>query len=251
MASTIVLITGANSGIGLAISKVLVRSDTIHVILASRTLEKAQQTVSEIEAEGTHKGTLSAVKIDVTSPQSITDAATHIENTFNRLDVLINNAGVSGMGITDTQNRFQTCLETNVTGPALISEAFRPLLFKSQNPYSIFVGSGDKTVLRNATKRVPHSANLKGGDAYQVSKAALNMLAIMEARDYGERGLKVFVLAPGFMRSKLRGSGEDEMSGWGRAGDPEVVGEMVWGILRGERDSDVGCFVHRGGVYEW
>ncbi|PWY89849.1 NAD(P)-binding protein [Aspergillus heteromorphus CBS 117.55] len=205
MASTIILITGANSGIGLAITKVLVRSSTTtHVILASRSDEKAQQAVSEISAEGPYDGTLSTVTIDVTDPQSITAAATHIEVTYGHLDVLINNAGVSGMGISDTQSRFQACLETNVTGPALVSEAFRPLLLKSSNPYSIFIGSGDKTLTRNAmTQKVPHAAHFKSGDAYQISKTALNMLAIMEARDYGELGLKVFVLAPGFMRIPL------------------------------------------------
>lgn len=77
------------------------------------------------------------------------------------------------------------------------------------------------------------------------------MLAVLEAGEYGSKGLKVFVMSPGFVRSNLRGSSEEARSGWGKAGDPEVSGQIVLSIVQGKRDADVGRFVHKDGVYDW
>ncbi|KAF2105791.1 short chain dehydrogenase/reductase [Lophiotrema nucula] len=253
MASSIVLITGANSGLGFAISKVLATtSSDFHIIIASRTLDKANEALASIEALQP-KGTLSAIYLDVTDKSSIQAAAAQVEQTFGHLDVLINNAAVGGLDIEDVETRFKVCLETNVTGPALVSEAFRPLLLKSSNAYSIFVSSGQRTLPRNALQTPPHfgTTQIQSGPAYQVSKAALNMLAVLEARDYGGKGLKVFVLSPGFFESGLRGNSEEARTGWGKAGSAEVPASVVLSILRGDRDDDVGRFVHEGGVYEW
>jgi NAD(P)-dependent dehydrogenase (short-subunit alcohol dehydrogenase family) len=217
--------------------------------MASRSLEKAKAAMSEIEAAGI-KGAVSIVQLDVTDEKSIEEAAAHVDREFGRLDVLVNNAGSSGMD-PDIKTRFQSCLETNVMGPALVSAAFRPLLFKSQNPYSIFVSSGERTLPRNVTPQTKKHAGIQHGDAYPVSKAALNMLAVLEARDYGPEGLKVFALSPGFVRSNLRGTSEEARSGWGQAGDPKVSGETVLSIIQGKRDADVGCLVHKDGVYPW
>ncbi len=215
--------------------------------MTSRSLEKAEAAVSEIEAAGV-KGTLSALQLDVTDEKSTQEAADYVAQQFGGLDVLINNAGV-GSRDPNVKARFQLCLETNVIGPALVADAFRPLLLKSQNAYSIFVGSGERTLVRNATQPVP--ANIGRGDAYQVSKAALNMLAVLEFRDFGPRGIKVFVVSPGFVRSNLRGPTEEERSGWGKAGDPEVSGRLMLSIIQGERDEDVGGLVYKDGVHAW
>lgn len=77
------------------------------------------------------------------------------------------------------------------------------------------------------------------------------MLAVLEARDFGPRGFKVFVVSPGFVRSNLRGTSEEQRSGWGQAGDPESSGELILSVVKGERDADVGCLVHKDGVFPW
>lgn len=109
--------------------------------------------MSEIEAAGP-KGALSFMRLDVTDELSIEDAAAHVGEKFGRLDVLVNNAGVGSMD-DNVKTRFQLCLETNVMGPAMVAAAFRPLLLKSQNPYSIYVSSGTGTLVRNAAQRPP------------------------------------------------------------------------------------------------
>ena len=217
--------------------------------MASRSLEKGQAAKSELEA-ASPKGALSTVQLDVTDEKSIEAAAAHIQQQFGRLDVLVNNAGVGSMS-DNIKTRMKLCLETNVMGPAMVAAAFRPLLLKSRNPYSIYVSSGAGTLVRNAFERPVKHEGVKNGEAYQVSKAALNMLAVVEAGEWGHEGLKVFVMSPGFVRSNLRGPNEEARSGWGKAGDPEVSGQLVLDILQGKRDADVGRFVHKDGVYAW
>lgn len=77
------------------------------------------------------------------------------------------------------------------------------------------------------------------------------MLAVVEAGEWSGDGLKVFVMSPGFVRSNLRGSSDEARTGWGKAGDPEVSGQLVLDIVQGQRDADVGRFVHKDGVYPW
>jgi NAD(P)-dependent dehydrogenase (short-subunit alcohol dehydrogenase family) len=243
--------TGANSGIGLATVKVLASaSNAFHVIIASRSLSKADAAKTEIEADNI-KGTLSTLQLDVTDEEAISEAVAHVEQQFGRLDVLINNAGVSGIMEDNIKSSFQLCLETNVIGPAMVAAAFRPLLMKSENPYSIYVSSGQGTLVRNAARNVSANPNIKSRGAYGVSKAALNMLAALEHAEFGPKGLKVFAVSPGFVRSNLRGTSEEARSGWGNAGDPVVSGELVLSIVQGKRDADVGCFVHTDGIYAW
>lgn len=243
---------GANSGIGFATTKVLVcASEAFHVIMASRSLEKATAAQAQIEAL-MPKGSLSTIFLDVTVKDSIEDAAARVNQHYGRLDVLINNAGVGGMSIEDVYTQFRCVLDTNGIGPAVVASSFRPLLLKSENPYSIYVSSGARTLARNALQKPAHFNHFRDGQhAYQVSKAALNMLAVLEARDYQDQGLKVFALSPGFVRSNIRGPSGEQQSGWGGAGDPAVSGEVVLSIVMGKRDKDVGKLVHKDGVYEW
>ena len=162
----------------------------------------------------------------------------------------INNAAI-GEEINNIQTLFNLVLETNVIGPAMVAIVFRPLLMKSENPYSLFIGSGQGSLVRNVARHVSANSNIKNGGVYVVSKAALNMLVALEHAEFGPKGIKVFAVSPGFVISNLRGTSEETRTGWGGAGDPIVAGELVLSILEGKRDSDVGCLVHKDGVYTW
>lgn len=255
MAPRVVLITGANSGVGLATTKVLTSASTdYHVIIAARSLSKAQTAKSEVEAESPNSASrLSTVQLDVTDSASIARARDFVEQEFGRLDALINNAAV-GNGDPDLYTRFRAIMDTNVIGPAVVADTFRPLLLKSSNPYSIFVSSGAGSFAREVERfkskgeKPPAPPN---GGAYHVSKAALNMLALREHVEFAEKGLKVFAMSPGFVVSNLRGTSEELRSGWGKAGPASVSGEIMLSILDGERDGDVGKLVWKDGVYEW
>ena len=255
MSLRVVLITGANSGVGLATTKVLTSASTAyHVIIAARSLSKAQTAKAEVEAENTNSASrLSTVQLDVTDCASIARARDFIEKEFGYLDALINNAAV-GNTDPDVYTRYRATMDANVIGPAVVADMMRPLLLKSSNPYSIFVSSGagsfGRAIERLKAKRegLPEPAN---GGAYCVSKAAPNMIAMREHVEFAEKGLKVFAMCPGFVVSNLRGTSEELRSGWGKAGPASVSGEMILSILDGKRDEDVGKFVWKDGVYEW
>ena len=241
---------GANSGIGFATAKVIAcASEVFHVIIASRSLEKAKSAMSEIEADGI-KGHLSTLQLDVTDERSIEQAVALVTQKFGRLDVLVNNAGV-GSREPDVKSRFQRCMDTNVIGPVLVSAAFRPLLLKSQKPYSIYVSSVMGSMAKSSDPNSPTYRGMPNGEAYRASKAALNMVALQESIVFSSTALKVFAVCPGFVRSNLRGPSEEARSGWGKAGDPQVSGETILSVIQGERDADVGQFVHADGVYPW
>ena len=236
--------SGANSGVGYATTKVLATaSPDYHIIMACRSIEKAETAKSDLEANGI-KGSLTTVQLDITDSQSIQQATELVQTKFGKLDVLVNNAAV-GNRDPDVKTRFQISMETNVAGPFMVAAAFRPLLLKSPKPYSLYISSGQGSIaLANPTP-------IKNGEAYRASKAALNMLAALEWSEFKSQGLKTFAVCPGFVVSNLRGTSEEARSGWGKAGDPEVPGQLIMSIIEGKRDADVGGFVHKDGTYPW
>jgi len=255
MSPRIVLITGANSGVGLATTKVLTAESTnYHIIMAARSLSKAETAKSEVESENSNSASrLSVVQLDVTDNVNITRARDFIEKKFGQLDALINNAAV-GNRDPDVYTRFRATMDTNVIGPAVVADVFRPLLLRSSKPYSIFVSSGAGSFARALERfngKREKAPEPKNGGAYHVSKAVLNMIALREHMEFAEKVLKVFAMSPGFVVSNLRGTSEELRSGWGKAEPASESGEIMLSILDGKRDEDVGKLVWKDGVYEW
>ncbi|KAJ5774070.1 hypothetical protein N7457_008966 [Penicillium paradoxum] len=244
---TIILITGANSGVGYATTQVLAEHPNHHVIMGCRDLEKGQKALSELQSHNP-KGTLSLLQLDVEDDTSIARAVDSVNQEFNRLDVLISNAAVTAPAL-NGRSRLTQIFSTNVTGAMLVSEAFVPLLLKSEKPYLIqissYVGSTD------LASDPSHTAYGVDWVEYRMSKAALNMLTIQLHKQLQSRGVRVFAFCPGLVRSNLRGTDEAAVSAEGLAGDPLESGKGILGIVLGERDGEVGGFIHKDGVYPW
>lgn len=216
--------------------------------MSGRSLEKLKSAKAEIEAAGGLKGQLSTLEMDVTKEDSIQKALRQVETDFGQLDVLINNAAVGSID-PNPRIRFEACFQTNLLGPVLVSDAFRPLLLKSKNPYSIYVTSGAGSIaLEEKPKTIEEPPN---PEAYKAMKSALNMVAACEYSKYKAKGLKVFAFCPGFVVSNLRGPSEEMRNPGGLAGDPQVSGQSILSILQGERDTNVGKFIHKDGLYDW
>ncbi|KAL5398845.1 hypothetical protein PMIN02_001082 [Paraphaeosphaeria minitans] len=162
--NTIVLITGANSGIGYAASKIISSaSPNYHVIVAGPDI----------------KGELTPLELDVTSEASIAAAAKKVEQEFGRVDVLINNAGVAHSSEASYKAQINAITETNVIGPLLVCEQFMPLVLKSKKPYSIFVSSSLASLGLATTPGSHYDSEM--WQVYRMTKSALNMIAVMSS----------------------------------------------------------------------
>lgn len=192
--------------------------------------------------------TLSTLTLDIEDDTSIAAAVASVTSTFGRLDILINNAGTAAPALSG-RAKLTSIFSTNVISTMLVTEAFTPLLLLSARPYLIEVSSGLGSVGLAAD---PSSElSIPAWVEYRMSKAALNMMTVQMAKGLGEKGVKVFAFCPGLVRSNLRGEGEENVSAWGRAGDPMVSGKGILDIVLGKRDEDVGKFVWVEGVYPW
>lgn len=232
---------------GFAATKVILEaSQAYHVIMAGRTLDKVHTALNELRSSGI-KGSVSALQLDVTDENSIEKAAATVKEQFGRLDVLVNNAAV-GNGDPDPRIRYRACMDTNVLGPVMVSTAFRSLLLQSAMPYSIYVSSGAGSKARAVESTIPEPPN---PDAYRASKAALDMVMILDWKNSKSTPLKVFGMSPGFVVSNLRGPGEAARTGNGQAGDPRVSGELLLSIILGKRDADQGRVIAGNSVIPW
>ncbi|KAI9902253.1 hypothetical protein N3K66_004070 [Trichothecium roseum] len=277
MAQRVVLITGANSGVGYSIAQhLLCAPEPFRIILAGRSPGNITAAIDALRSNTTSTttgpaanpaSTLHPLHLDVTHKSTIDAAAAAVRSQFGKLHVLVNNAGIAPTG-PDTRGVYRSTLETNVIGPALVSEAFRPLLLaatagddaSSWPAYSVYVGSVVGSLSGIADPASGLRTTGAGHAAYRASKAALNMLVAHEqveveqdAEGEGLPGrLRVRVMCPGFVVSNLRGESEEQRTGGGRAGDPADSARVLYGIIRGEREGDDERGLIRGeDVYRW
>ncbi|KAH8814898.1 putative short chain dehydrogenase/reductase [Xylogone sp. PMI_703] len=241
----IVLITGANQGIGYETAKNLVLSSSDwHVIIGSRDPVKGANAVSALKSLPI-KGTVSAVKLDVTSEASVEAAATIVAQLHGRLDVLVNNAGIFSKNLNSTD-----CLRENFAvnciGVVSVTEAFLPLLRKSSSPRLIFVSTsvGSLTLASDPRSKYYSSA----ANEYRASKAALNMLMVQYWVKLGPEGFKVFGADPGLIATNLIDADQVRKRG---AAEPQVGGDRIVRVIRGERDADVGKVSGEYGISPW
>jgi NAD(P)-dependent dehydrogenase (short-subunit alcohol dehydrogenase family) len=246
---TIVLITGANSGIGFDSSALIAASSPkYHVILCSRSTEKGEKALAELRAREETQGTLSLVRLDVTNEDSIAAAVKEVSSSFGRLDILVNNAGMVSFTPALTAQLRET-LETNTIGAAAVTDAFLPLLKQSPDPRLIYVSSGLGSIALRLDASYPYSA--LPATTYRVSKAALNMLAACHAMEFKEWGCKVWAFDPGFVITNLTGEADRGRRRKQGAESSEVSARALLRIVVGERDGEVGRHVHKDGVHPW
>ncbi|KAI1334083.1 putative short chain dehydrogenase/reductase [Xylariaceae sp. FL0016] len=252
---TVILVTGGNSGIGYETVIALSRASAdYHVVLAARSLDKGQKALSEMQAaNGTSlKGPISTVQIDVTERQSIRAAKDEIESKLGKLDVLINNAGITAFEEPDTLTALRQTFEANVFGQMVMTETFEPLLKRSPKPCVIYVSSSQGSVFERLNPDYPH-VHIRG-DTYRMSKAALNMLSACHRHNFADWNCKVLAFNPGFCVSNLTGEKGREMRVKMGARDPKDPALSLTDVVMGKRDSDIeknGMIDLDGGVIAW
>jgi NAD(P)-dependent dehydrogenase (short-subunit alcohol dehydrogenase family) len=205
----IALVTGANKGIGLQIASDLARAG-LTVLLAARDPERGRA------AAGTIDGDVHPIQLDVTDDASIRAAVAEVERRFGRLDILVNNAAISranGLEAEPMQDYVQrsratlipvdevrTIWDTNVFGVLDVTQAFVPLLRRSEDARIVNMSSGLGSLAINAA---PHPHRITFNPGYGASKTALNAITLAFAIDLEADGIKVNAVTPGYTRTAL------------------------------------------------
>lgn len=148
---------------------------------------------------------MSQIQLDITDANSVNTAAQHLNQKYGKLDVLINNAGVSSL-VATLIDGLQKCMTTNVHGSARVTELFLPLLKKSSAPRLIFITSGIGSIIDRSDTSSLYSHIKEPG--YRASKAALNMLMAYYWHELAGDGFKVFSVCPGFLVTDIVGNKE-------------------------------------------
>ena len=209
------LITGANKSIGLETARQLLQQG-YYVYLGSRNLENGQHAVAKLKAEGLDQG--EAVQLDVSDPDSVHAARTALGEKIESLDVLINNAGISGgrpqAALEASIAQYREVFETNVFGVVRVTQAFIDLLRNSPQPRIVNVSSsqGSLTLAADPDNQYYHHK----GAVYQPSKSALNMYTIALAYELRDTPFKVNAVDPGFVATDFnnhRGTGTVQEAG--------------------------------------
>ena len=133
-----ILITGANTGIGLATAETFVK-DGHHVILACRNPDKASQAKKQLDAIGT--GKVDTVTLDLNDLAQIAQTADTLISQFEKIDVLVNNAGMMTPQLESTADGFEKQIGVNYIGPFLLTMKLLPLIKKSEQGRIIHLAS--------------------------------------------------------------------------------------------------------------
>ena len=214
--SPLVLVTGANQGIGLATATSL--ASTGHrVLLAARTESKATAAISTVLSSNPSipKDSLQPLVLDLTSDATIVAARNHIKTTYGSLDILINNAAITA-GSRDPYDypsdpaelraSYAATFDTNVTGVAVLIQQLLPLLrastYHDRRIVNVSTGIG---FARTAWEPNEYDAEKLQCYMYRTSKAAMNMLTIVDAKVLGKEGITVCSCSPGFCATGLNG----------------------------------------------
>lgn len=207
--SRVALVTGANQGIGLQIAADLA-ANGLTVLLSSRNLERGQLAAQTIA------GDVHPIQLDVTDNASIRAAVTQVEQQFGHLDILINNAAISRANGQESETlqayiqrsratlisveEVRAIWETNVFGVLAVTQAFLPLLRKSDAARIVNVSSNLGSLSMLSADN-PYRTTFNPG--YGASKTALNALTVAFAIDLEAEGIKVNAVTPGFTATAL------------------------------------------------
>jgi NAD(P)-dependent dehydrogenase (short-subunit alcohol dehydrogenase family) len=198
------LITGANKGIGFATAQVLGARD-MTVLVGARDPERGRQAERDLRDGGADAH---YIALDVGDNTSVGQAAEWIGNEYGRLDVLVNNAGIargdgSGRPSETTLETLRTVYETNVFGVVAVTNAMLPLLLKAPAARIVNVSSevGSITSMTDPNSPLWPMVSV----SYPSSKAALNMITAMYAKELRDTPVKVNAANPGYCATDLNG----------------------------------------------
>jgi NAD(P)-dependent dehydrogenase (short-subunit alcohol dehydrogenase family) len=197
---TIALVTGANKGIGYEIAAGLGALGW-SVGVGARDEARREAAVEKLRAADVDAF---GVLLDVTDDASVAAAAALLEERAGRLDVLVNNAGVTGgmpqMPTTVDLAAVRRAVETNVIGVIRVTNAMLPLLRRSASPRIVNMSSSVGSLTRQTT---PGAETGPISAAYSPSKTFLNAVTVQYARELGDSNILINLGCPGYTATDL------------------------------------------------
>lgn len=191
----VVVITGASSGLGKECARVFYSAGA-RLVLCGRDRERLQQAIQELtdlhpQGEVTHVPKM--VVFDLADTEAVGRAAEEILSCFGRVDVLINNAGISYRGnIVDTQLSVQRAvMETNYFGPVALTQALLPSMIQRRSGHIVVISS------------VQGKIAIPCRSAYAASKHATQAYFDCLRAEVDQSGIHVTVISPGYIKTNL------------------------------------------------
>ncbi|KAJ5771042.1 uncharacterized protein N7511_003093 [Penicillium nucicola] len=261
---TIVLITGANQGIGYEVAKLLLSlNEKYYILLGCRDAVRGPKAVTELDPTGQ---SVELVTIDVRDNASIKQAAEHVASKHGHLHVLINNAGINNelnvflqqpnpqeqsnpdasSDLAQLRKLYHDAYDVNVFGAAATTEAFKPLLAKAVDspPCIVFVSShtGSMGLRNEQSSGIWAKLHSPSFPIYRSTKAALNMLMLHYSALFEDRGWKVNASAPNLTATNFS-------HGVGRPASESAVNIVRLATL--SVDGETGTFSDENGTVPW
>jgi 3-oxoacyl-[acyl-carrier protein] reductase len=219
----VALVTGGSQGIGEAIARTLAAAGA-HVLVASRSGERAAEVARALTAAG---GSAESVRLDVADPATVSAVFKTLVEKHGRLDVLVNNAGITddGLVLRMSKESWDRVVATDLTGVFLMAQEATKLMIRKRIAGRII----------NITSVVGLIGN-PGQTNYAAAKAGVIGFTKALAREIGSRGITVNAVAPGYIETAMTGKLSDEQK-------KSLVDEIVLGRL-GSGDDVAGAVLY-------